>query len=969
MNKLFTILLILVLMPAFAPAQQFESEIIDPRTGETIHAAGENALDFLETDFQSGLMNETIDPVTHIQGGTSRSAISSGDLAFFNDGPTLVILDISDNANPVVLSETAFPELISEIALMDDFAFIGMRRTAGVISVDISDPSNPEIVDSAAQNAGALAITAGDGYVYAGFGPSGSRVFEVDESGNLEQITTIPSSGSANGIDVRDGLLAIADGNGGYALYDVSNPAEPELLSSEAQSAFVTFVRLHDERLYLAGGVGFKILDISDTQEPELLGQFSTSSNSFGFQVVGDYAYLSGVFGFLTLDISDPSDIQSTFSASTGNSVYTFADEDNVYHATQFFGLQIYDRANPAEPELVSEVENLGFVFNVAVEGDYAYIMDIVGKVRIMDLSDPLNPVELSSVVTNQNSQELYIFDNLLFVADADANGGITVVDISDKTNPVIIADYISAGQSNGLQYAGDRTYLADGFGGLRILDSSDLNNISQISDVFTGGNSQTVRVDGDFAHVANFGGGYVSVDISDEANPVVADTYLGGSFMSHLEIDRENQLIYLVDAAEGFAIIDYSDPADLELVTVLPQQAQGRDLSYHESGYVAYADEFFGAIFYDVSDAENFSEIGRFAVSERVTGAAAGERHSVFAATDIGIYIFESPMAEDEEFFAQAQIIHNAADPALGSVDIYLNGELAVDNFEFQSATPYIDVPAETEITIEITAAGEEDVLLDFTGMLDEGQTYTIIAQGVGNPDDFAPNPDGLSIDASLEIIEGTLTESVTDLVELLLFHGVTDAPTVDVLNALTGNPIATGLSYTDASDYVQLPPDVYFIDIAVEMPLFTFEVDVTGLTGQAVTVLASGFVDPDANQDGEAFTLIAVLADGTVIELETATSIDDPSERPDAFILEQNYPNPFNPVTQIQYTLPESADVTLEVFNLQGQRIAVLENGHQSAGTHSVTFDGTNMASGLYLYRLQAGDFTDVRKMMMVK
>ena len=94
-----------------------------------------------------------------------------------------------------------------------------------------------------------------------------------------------------------------------------------------------------------------------------------------------------------------------------------------------------------------------------------------------------------------------------------------------------------------------------------------------------------------------------------------------------------------------------------------------------------------------------------------------------------------------------------------------------------------------------------------------------------------------------------------------------------------------------------------------------------------------------------------------------------DISSKVPLEFELNQNYPNPFNPETRIRFGLPEDSKVTIEVFNLQGRKVATLADGHYEAGYHSVTFSGANYPSGVYFYRTVAGDFQDIKRMLLVK
>ncbi len=104
-------------------------------------------------------------------------------------------------------------------------------------------------------------------------------------------------------------------------------------------------------------------------------------------------------------------------------------------------------------------------------------------------------------------------------------------------------------------------------------------------------------------------------------------------------------------------------------------------------------------------------------------------------------------------------------------------------------------------------------------------------------------------------------------------------------------------------------------------------------------------------------------IETDGAVATIESAPEIAA------TFELKQNYPNPFNPTTQIPFELKEAANVTLKVYDLTGREVATLLNGYQSAGSHTVTFDGTSLASGTYLYKLDVNGNQFSRTMVLMK
>jgi hypothetical protein len=93
-----------------------------------------------------------------------------------------------------------------------------------------------------------------------------------------------------------------------------------------------------------------------------------------------------------------------------------------------------------------------------------------------------------------------------------------------------------------------------------------------------------------------------------------------------------------------------------------------------------------------------------------------------------------------------------------------------------------------------------------------------------------------------------------------------------------------------------------------------------------------------------------------------------------PDLYQLHQNYPNPFNPVTTLHYDLPEDAQVNITIYDLMGHNVRSLVNGGQTAGYHSIQWDATNnlgepISAGMYIYRIRAGDFVGVKKLILMK
>jgi hypothetical protein len=119
-------------------------------------------------------------------------------------------------------------------------------------------------------------------------------------------------------------------------------------------------------------------------------------------------------------------------------------------------------------------------------------------------------------------------------------------------------------------------------------------------------------------------------------------------------------------------------------------------------------------------------------------------------------------------------------------------------------------------------------------------------------------------------------------------------------------------------------------------------------------------------AQRDAENTAITNALNNGTTTII---TGVANVGNLPVKFQLQQNYPNPFNPSTTITFSVPHSANTSLKVFDMLGREVATLVDGYTASGSHEVHFNATNLASGIYCYKLTSGNFTEVKKMMLVK
>lgn len=327
------------------------------------------------------------------------------------------------------------------------------------------------------------------------------------------------------------------------------------------------------------------------------------------------------------------------------------------------------------------------------------------------------------------------------------------------------------------------------------------------------------------------------------------------------------------------------------------------------------------------------------------------GEEFGLWVALPEGGDLIQLP-----ESNARLQVIHNSADAAAATVDVYFNGALLIDDFAFRTASAYIDVPAEVENEIAIAPGNSlsvMDALVTIPTTFTANETYVAIANGIISTSGYTP-----ATAFSLDVYDmGQETSNVAGNTDVLVFHGSTDAPTVDVAEVGVGaGTIVDDAAYGDFAGYLELANADYILEVqdmggTTTVASYSAPLQTLGLADLGIVVVASGFLDPAMNSNGPAFGLwVALPAGGDLVELPTAfLSID--KETFDFSV----FPNPANDIIQVTGL---EANGIYEIIDLTGKVVSTSTIQDQQS------IDISFLAEGTYLMKLTVNNQVSVTK-----
>jgi hypothetical protein len=344
------------------------------------------------------------------------------------------------------------------------------------------------------------------------------------------------------------------------------------------------------------------------------------------------------------------------------------------------------------------------------------------------------------------------------------------------------------------------------------------------------------------------------------------------------------------------------------------------------------------------------------------------GEAFGLYVALPSG-----GPLVALGESKARVQVIHNSADLAAQTVDVYLNDEILIDDFDFRTASPFVDAPAEVDIQVSIAPSNSMSVLdaiATFDYNLKSMKKYVIVANGIVSPSGYSPA-------TAFDLHVYDMAQESANMMgntDVLVFHGATDAPIVDVYeSSVPAGTIVDDIAYGSFSNgYLELGTADYTLDIkdqsgmttvaSYEAPLATL-----GLQDQALVVVASGFLDPTMNSNGPAFGLYASLSSGgPLVPLPVITDIEEIAISIRDLTV---YPNPAYNSIRFNYNLPSANDVIINIYNATGSLISNELISDTYSGINDYTYDVSSLDQGQYILILSTNNGSVTQKFSVIR
>ena len=808
----------------------------------------------------------------------------------------------------------------------------------------------------------------------------------------------------------------------GLLIIDFSNSDNPNLLGTFYCQGTIGGLAKKGKYIYVADSLGyFRVINISAPSNPTEDGSLNTGSHGWwDVAVDGNYAYIDGGGVLRIINISDPA---NPFEESNiPMNVISLDVLNNYVYVGSSNGLKIVNVSNPSYPIEEGHFDTDGYCWDLTIDGNYLYLIDWNTGLRIVDVSNPSNPTQLGIYKTSSSMRGVDLCNNYAYIS----GDSLWVLNIADMNNIFLTGYYagagfdvkisnnkcytLSSGSIKKFEYAppafSDQNGMAIGIqldfneneqgdghevnmtfssatgNGNIVVDQFnskypdlpgsdplncfwDINLSSNISD-FLGDLSFHYLED----DVLGFTESSAFLGIAKYIRPTSTWEWLGGivdADNNEITVSGISSLSHFVLFCSIFGDITgdgYVDLADFQRMGDVWSQTNSTEFDEgSDARFFNYNKSSGGTQIIDENDLNVFESCWHNGISPGTPGQSSS----------VGIRI-------DFNYQISGNQNQNSISPPGTGADIYLEIHITMapnlDTYEFELNYPGSDLIFEN--AFEDNSFSGENNFLKKNGGSTMGWNVT----------DYG---DHIYIRNTLAGDHGWDTPDGDGLLALIKFKSKVDAPGGINFGKVEWYDKDRVHNVCNDKDQGALPIELNSFSISVknnsvylqwqtqsETNNFGFDIEMSkeqkvwnkiGFVqghGTSNKQHSYTFIDKNLESDHYYYRLKQIDSDGSYSYSEVlGISILPPNN----FSLSQNYPNPFNSTTAINFELPRDEYVKLTLYNMIGKKQKILAQGNYGVGFHKVLLDAKELSSGLYIYKLEAGGFVDVKKLVVLK
>lgn len=431
-------------------------------------------------------------------------------------GAGLLIVDVSDPTHPVEIGTLDTPGYAYGVTVDETTVYVA-DGWEGLQIVNVSNPAAPYLLGVYNTPGWAMNVAVSGTTAYVADGAFGLRIVNLSDLAHPNELGAYEVDGLARRVAVANNMVYITDQRKGLRTLDVSVPSDPLQVSLFSQMMRARRVAVAGSYAYVAAEFqGLRVIDISNPTHPREIAIYDSAGQTTDVVVNGKYAYVATMpvsmdtpYSLQVLDISDPTHPTrvSAIPWSNRDEYRDLALVDETLYVVIGWGLQLIDVSEPTAPTKLGFFEPMYSTQNVTISGMLAFVTDGSQGVKIVDVSNPYSPT-LVNTYNYQFSDDVAIAGDKLYLAAHSF--GLRVIDISDLMNPLEIGSVDTPGIADGVTISGTEAYVSDEGGGLVVVDVSNPYSPTLLTIFDTAGGAWHTTLVDNYAYIADSQGGLV---------------------------------------------------------------------------------------------------------------------------------------------------------------------------------------------------------------------------------------------------------------------------------------------------------------------------------------------------------------------------------------------------------------------------------------------------------------------------